>query len=246
MSRALRLAVAACAVASLAVTLGGSLAPASGQDLPRERWRAANEAYRSGDPQGAARAYRALLATASDPLLEADLAAALWRSGNRGEAVLHYLRAVRLDPRNGVLRDDLADLRVELGDPPSTDGPPAPLDRVRPDEFLLALLALGAVAAFVGWRSRTEPGWRAAFGALLAAVLLIAAATVVAARSRAEPRGVVLAGARVAGRPGGVTIGSLPEGAVVRVLGRTADGWRVRGAGAPPGWVASDAIAPLD
>ena len=57
---------------------------------------------------------------------------------------------------------------------------------------------------------------------------------------------IAAADAELAAAPGGEGIAQLPEGALVRVLEREPEGWRVRAAGLPAGWVAPDRIVPLD
>lgn len=59
-------------------------------------------------------------------------------------------------------------------------------------------------------------------------------------------RGIAITGAELSAAPGGEVIAALPEGALVRVLEREEDGWRVRAARLPAGWVAPGLIVPLD
>jgi hypothetical protein len=78
----------------------------------------------------------------------------------------------------------------------------------------------------------------------LVALLALAAGLHALALERPE-RAVAAAGAQLRAAPGGEPLASLPEGAVVQILERTAEGWRVRARGLPAGWVAPDRIVPL-
>jgi tetratricopeptide (TPR) repeat protein len=235
------LALGLGATASVARPVQDSLA--SG---PSASWRDANRAYRGGDPAAAARTYEALARRFADPHLEANLAAALWRQGRRGEALARYQSALALAPRNGAIRRDALRLWNDLGQPPRDGQPARALATVRLDEILLALLAASwlAVAAMAVTRSRRRSlaVTRAAVG--LVALLALAAGLHALALERPE-RAVAAAGAQLRAAPGGEPLASLPEGAVVQILERTAEGWRVRARGLPAGWVAPDRIVPL-
>ncbi|MDX1661316.1 MAG: BatD family protein [Gemmatimonadota bacterium] len=213
---------------------------------PRERWEAANQAYREGDFDTALALYDQLGEVTPDPRLEADRAAALWRSGREGLAVAAYLRSIDLAPRAWRVRADLADLRADLGDPPGHD-PSGPrfLEYVRLDEWLAGLLFLswGAfAAALIGPRSRAgEAGARV----LVAGFVILAGLAGVDAAASTETLGVVRAEATIRARPAGPTIATAPEGAVATLLERSDRGWRVRVGELPAGWVATDRIVPL-
>jgi len=217
-------------------------------DDPVSAWREANRAYRAGDFRAATAGYRALLRDHADPRLEADLAAALWRSGERGEAVGRYRRAMDLDPRNEVVRRDLARLERELGDPP--DATPAGADllgRIRREEILLALLLVNAVTAGLA----TRHGLRRGRTTLLAGSIVVTAGVAAAAVLYGPvvglgDRGVATAEVEIAARPDGPVIGRLPEGSVIEVLERRPGTWRIRVPGRPAGWVAAERIFRLD
>ncbi|HEY7472193.1 MAG TPA: BatD family protein [Gemmatimonadota bacterium] len=217
---------------------------------PAAVWAAANEAYRAGDLDGALRGYEAVAARHDDPRLDADRAAALWRLGRRGEALARYADALALAPRNGAIREDAERLWIELGRP-ARSGPVArALGLVRLDELLAGLLAaswltVGAIALARARGSGRMVTGASATAAALAAALGLAAALHAWTIERADGA-IALAGAELLAAPGGEVIAALPEGALVRVLGREADGWRVRAADLPAGWVAPDRIVPLD
>ncbi|HUP00357.1 MAG TPA: BatD family protein [Gemmatimonadota bacterium] len=243
---------------ALASTALASTGPAAGETDPPavDRWKAANQAYRSGAFGPAAEAYRSLLRSTPDPRLEADLAAALWRFGERGEAVLHYHHALRLAPRSGVIRGDLARLRTELGNPPRAgSGLQLALDRFRLDEILAALLTANTLAfGLVVAAARRRRGRGLALGGVTLVVALAALAAVAAHTRSATLLGVALRPAVMTAEPangsdvhgGPPALGSLAEGSVIEILDRSSTGWRIRAPGAPAGWVASDRIVPLD
>jgi tetratricopeptide (TPR) repeat protein len=240
---------------ALALALAAS---ALAQDAPREgdarastpaesAWTEANRAYRAGDMAAAAAAYEALAARHSDARIEANLAAALWRLGRRGEALAHYREALALAPRDPAIRADERRLWNELQRPPRPGQPARALAAVRLDEILIALLvaswaaALGIALAGRDRRARPVAGFALATAALLAMFAALHAIAIEGPRG-----GIATAGAELHAAPGGERIAALPEGALVRVLERSPDGWRVRASGLPAGWVAPDRIVPLD
>lgn len=208
-------------------------------------WAGANDAYRSGEFLVAAEAYQRLLEERSDARVEANLAASLWRAGARGRAVGHYRRALLIDPRNGEARRDLDGLRKELGYP--EDGSHIlgrALDRIRLDELLVALLAIGSVtfAAAVALRGRRRTLLMAGVPAIsaIAVVALIHGATV-----GRQGQVVIVESAVIAAEPGGAAIASIPEGTVVDALEIVDQAVRIRGDEQPAGWVAKDRTMPL-
>jgi hypothetical protein len=210
-------------------------------------WRTSNEAYGRGDMVAAANGFEALARSHHDPLLEANLAAALWRQGRRGEALARYRAALALAPREPAIRRDEQRLWNELGRPPRVEQPGRALAAVRLDELLLLLLAASWLAAGTAALARARARARPAAAAAAAIVVALAAAAALHAMTVEWPvRAIAAAGAELRAAPGGEAIGSLPEGAVVRVLERAPEGWRVRATGLPAGWVAPDRIAPLD
>jgi tetratricopeptide (TPR) repeat protein len=221
-------------------------------DAAREAWGAANAAYRAGDFRRAAMAYDALLAEWSDPLLEADLAAALWREGRGGEALAHYLRALDLAPRARTVRSDLDRLRRSLGDPPDARPPWArALARAALDELVLLLLVVNTAAFALFLFGRARPGLRPFAVAGFLAIVALAGVTALHAWT-IDPTSWVVAGGDAEVRavaeppPGTPPIATLREGSVLRVLERGRAAWRVQPSGLPAGWVARDRIVPVD
>lgn len=244
-------------VLALAAVAAAGQRPAFGVEAPpvaqeaarsaRAQWSEGNEAYRAGDMAGAVAAYASLAARHEDPLIAANLAAALWRAGQRGEALARYREALALAPRDPAIRADERRLWNELGRPPDLGAPLRALAAVRLDEILVALLAAswaGALAIAVARRDRRA---RPPAATLLAAVLLLAVLSALhAVAIEAPDRGIAAGGAELHAAPDGERIAALPEGALVRVLERAPGGWRVRAGGLPAGWVAPDRIVPLD
>jgi len=243
--------------ALLALLLGASAARAQDGALQVDQasvsaeaeaaWSQANRAYRAGDMAAAAGVYEKLAERYADARIEANLAAALWRQGRRGEALARYREALVLAPRDPVIRADERRLWNELGRPPELGAPARALGVVRLDEILVGLLVASWAAALGFALARRDPRARPVAGAALAiAALLAVSAGLHAVAIEGPRRGIATAGAELHAAPDGERIAALPEGALVRVLERTPDGWRVRTSGLPAGWVAPDRIVPLD
>jgi tetratricopeptide (TPR) repeat protein len=210
-------------------------------------WSDANRAYRAGDMAAAAAVYEALAARHADPRIEANLAAARWRQGRRGEALACYREALALTPRDPTIRADELRLWNELQRPPRLGPTSRALSAVRLDEILIALLVASWVAAVGTALAGRDRRARPVAAVALATVALLAMTAALHAIAVDGPRrGIATAGAEVHATPGGERIAALPEGALVRVLERAPDGWRVRASGLPAGWVAPDRIVPLD
>jgi hypothetical protein len=218
----------------------------------RGAWQAANDAYRTGDFASAARLYALILETWADPRLEANHAAALWRSGRPGAASAHYLHALALDPHATEVRSDAARLRAVLGDPPDARGAVArAVGRMTLGELLVVMLMLDALAFAVFLLARRRSRLRPVFAALVALLVFAAAVTAVHAWTFGRPVLAVTAdrtaiqGAPVEPGDDVPPIAWLQAGSVVRVLERGETNWRVRAPGTPAGWVARDRIVPL-
>lgn len=223
-----------------AVSAGAQEGPP--EEGPRATWELANVAYRAGDFEGAAGTYRDLAARYPDPHLEADLAAALWQAGRRGEAILHYRRALALAPREAGVRSDLERLRAGLGLPEERAWEGL-LDRARLDELLWILLGTSALGFVVFAAGR---GARKVAVPVLAVIVLVGTVTAARAWREGHDHAVAIRPAVIAATPGGAGIATVPEGATVRVLGRGPEGWRVRPSRGPAGWVRSDHVEPID
>ncbi|MGH7589416.1 MAG: hypothetical protein ACRELU_12575, partial [Gemmatimonadota bacterium] len=212
------------------------------EDGSRAAWELANVAYRAGDFEGAAAVYEGLAARHSDPHLEADQAAALWRAGRRGEAVLHYRRALALAPRDETVRSDLDRLRTELGIPEERAWRGL-LERARLDELLWIFLGTSAAGFVVFAAGR---GVRKVAVPVLVAIALVGTVTAVRAWREGQDDAVAIRHAEIAAAPGGARIAPLPEGTTVLVLERSSGSWRVRPPRGPAGWVPADHLEPID
>ena len=227
------------------LTLAAGMREARGQDAGTA-WSEANRAYQAGEMTVAVRGFEALSARFDDARIEANLAAALWREGRRGEALARYRAALLLAPRSGAVRRDAARLWTELGAPPREGALGRALGFARLDELLLALVVANgiALAAVIAVRRGRAPTLVAAIPC--GGVLLLAAAAALHAWAIERPDvAVAKAAAEIQAAPGGAEVASLPEGALVHVLERGEVSWRVKAAGLPAGWVAPDRIVPL-
>lgn len=215
---------------------------------PMMRWQEANRAYRAGAFDDAVETYRQLLQVYADPSLEANMAAALWRRGARGEALFHYQRALDLSPRDRAIRRDAERLRAELGDPPG-DGSQltAVLGWVRLDELLTLLLAAStlSVGLFVLARRHRRAGRMAVVAVAVAIAIGILAAGHGLLLTRSN-RAMALETLTLAAEPGGASIASVAEGSVVKLLESNAQSARIQAPGLPAGWVAVDRLGRLD
>lgn len=208
---------------------------------PEEVWERANAAYRAGEFERAIPLYRELAERHADPLVEADLAAALWRADRRGEAVVHYRRALAIEPRNAALRADLERLRAELGlDRPS--GWTALLERARLDELLWILLTASTIG-FVAFAA--SGGRRGVALPVLVGTALVAAAVAVRGWNASRPVGIALHPVPVTATPGGPAIVDLREGIEVRILERGEEAWRIGTPDGPAGWIPAGSVAPI-
>ncbi len=214
---------------------------------PSIRWEDANQAYRAGDFDRAAETYRELVRAHPDPNLEANMAAALWRSGDRGEALLHYRRALELAPRDRAIRREAERLRAELGDP--ADGGSrltTILGWVRLDELLALLLVASTVS--VGLialaRRRRWAGRPAIVTLALAITISIAAAGHGVVLGRAD-QAMALETLGLSAEPDGPPIAIVAEGSVVTLLESDADRARIKAQDLPAGWVAVDRLGQL-
>jgi tetratricopeptide (TPR) repeat protein len=90
------------------VTLSLLLALAS---APIDSYNQGNKLYAQKDYAGATAAYEQALKAGPNARAHYNLANALFKSGNIGQAIVHYRRAHYLDPRDGDVRTNLAFVR---------------------------------------------------------------------------------------------------------------------------------------
>ncbi|MBK9516362.1 MAG: hypothetical protein IPO09_03215 [Anaeromyxobacter sp.] len=216
------------------------------------RQEAAGALYLSGDFDGAARAYRALLDEGWEgPALHLNLGNALARAGARGQAMASWQRALRLDPSDADARANLELASAQNVDRLVGDSSPPLLDRLvarTGDGLAVGLFGAAWVAlwALLWLRGRATPRSRRPLGAaaLLAALLAVAGGALVAAKAadRRTPSAVVVAPvAPVREGPERALKAAfeLHEGTSVRVLEARGELARVRLDNGLTGWVAS-------
>src|SRR5438132_1038716 len=227
--------------------------PAGGQ-----LFAAANAAYLSGDVARATAAYEALVSEGvASTELETNLGAAYLRQGKRGLAVLHFERALYLQPGDDDASADLVEVRRGNVDRLEGDADEAGAETVArlltplPGTAAAAILAVLWPAAWVlfGLRLlRGGPRWAAVAaagcfgGALLFALLTWGAA---AGRDMAMRRGVVVAQA-VPAREGpaekSLSRFEVQEGTTVSVDDEEAGFRRVKLANGLTGWVPAGTV----
>ncbi len=245
---------------------------ARGATTLEERFHAGNEAYHRGDLAEAIEQYRAIARYGvEDPALEYNLANALLRSGKVGEAILHYERALRLEPRARDVRHNLRVAKARLPEGAVLQlvrkgiqvGEGSEADWVgffralTMDEtgWLLLLLDLVGFGLLVAWLrqergtpGRTITGWTAAV--VLSGLGLVGAYLVGQLYTHHHVRmGVVVAAAQVREGPSESShvLFKAPEGLEVRLEDGAVPGWRaIRVNSELKGFVPASKVAPVD
>lgn len=218
----------------------------------------ANAAYLVGDLPRAIASYEALVAQGVvSPSLETNLGAAYLRQGKRGQAALHFERALFLDPGDDDARADLLEVRrgnVDKLEGESDDASGETLARV------LAPLPGGTAAALLlsfwcaAWTLlalrllRPEVPWLSTAAGIAFALALLAAGTTWGAatgRRMALQRAVVVAQAAPA-REGpaekSISHFEVHEGTTVRVEDQEGNYRRVKLANGLTGWIPASAV----
>jgi tetratricopeptide (TPR) repeat protein len=98
-------------IAAILLLCGAASCLPARASTPRELFQAGNSAYERGEFQQAADAYGIL-----DPRVLYNLANAEFKMGRLGSAILHYERALRLDPSDVDIRDNLEFARGQIRD----------------------------------------------------------------------------------------------------------------------------------
>ena len=213
----------------------------------------ANAAYLSGDVSRAVAAYEALVSEGlASTQLETNLGAAYLRQGKRGLAVLHFERALFLEPGDDDARVDLVEVRrgnVDRLEGDSDEGGSQTVARLLAPlpgpEGAFALVVLWAAAwVLLGIRLLVRaPAWTGlvaaiCFGGALLSALVVGGA--VAGRDLAMRRAVVVAQA-VPAREGpaerSVSRFEIHEGTTVGIEDEEAGFRRVKLANGLTGWV---------
>jgi hypothetical protein len=233
----------------------GAEAPGSSQ---AQLFADANAAYLSGDISRATSAYEALIAEGvASPTLETNLGAAYLRQGKRGEAALHFERALFLDPSDDDARADLTELRrgnVDKLEGEAEEGGSETLARVLAPlpggpASVVFLIAWCAGWAFLGLRvfqpQRRGPGTWAAAAFSVAGLCALITWGAAHGRKLALQRAVVVAQsapAREGPQEKSATHFEVHEGTTVRVEDEEGPFRRVKLANGLTGWVSSVAV----
>ncbi len=220
---------------------------------PAEQFDAARKAYDDGDLTRAIALYENLLNQEYRPAeVYFNLGNACFRTGNNGKAILHFKRALLLDPRNHDIKANLrfavenAGALVPRGNLLFTFTQQATLN-----EWLILVLIFWWLTA-AAWilrlalPSRSEAANRLilCFGLLLLITLASALQNI---RLRAHPEAVVTAkgqSALSAPLAGATTLFHLPEGSIVRVTERSGE-WLHITAGDQSGWIRQGVCEPV-
>ena len=213
----------------------------------------ARTAYEEGNYAAAVEHYEAALAQGADhPLVHYNLGNAHFRAGDLGEAIVSYVRAQRLAPRDERIASNLRVARAQIRDRELGGEVPAVL---APAAWLYGLLSLDewwtlfavafaavAIAAIVGhWRPALRPvGRRAMIAAGTVAVLALLMGGIRYRNEVATARAIVVAQeVQVRSGPGddyGLAF-RVHEGLQVTVDERRERWWRIDLGGELVGWV---------
>jgi tetratricopeptide (TPR) repeat protein len=146
---------ASVAIASFLALGASALTSPATASTPRELFQSGNSAYEQGKFQEAADAYEKIIAYGVvDPRVLYNLANAEFKLGRLGAAILHYERALRLDPSDRDVRDNLEFARGLIRDRVPESEIPYPvkavkvaLDAVPADLLMIVFLCLYYVTA---------------------------------------------------------------------------------------------------
>jgi len=228
-------------------------------ESPEEIFARGNAAYERGRYEEAAEAYRTVLDYGfRDARVEYNLGNAAFKLGRLGESVLHYERALRLDPTDEDALGNLAFARTRCADRVEMPETAAPLrivrsiqNRVGPDRQAVTLLAVvWLLAALLAWCGGRPGGWNATAGWLLSALLflgVIVTASWYATSVRLERTrlAVVLQGAvDVLAGPdqNNASIFTVHEGLTLEVVSERQEWFQVSLPNGLNGWVPRDAL----
>ena len=208
-------------------------------------------AYDAGDFVKARDQFLAAENTAVSPALEYNLGNAFFQNSDYGQAVLHYLRSLSLDPRNPDARQNLAmawqAASVAVPEPTRLDQLAANLSR---NGWTLALTICGWVALYLLFLPKLYR-WRGAAPWLLCATFFIGAVVAAAALygvSLHANDGVVLhadTSLKISPSANSKPTGLLQPGETAEILQRHGNYFDVRTADGRAGWVEDSNYAPV-
>jgi tetratricopeptide (TPR) repeat protein len=229
-------------------------------ESPEEAFARGNAAYQRGDFDQAAQAYRAVLDDdVRDARVEYNLGNAEFKRGRLGLAILHYLRAHRLDPTDEDIRANLdyaSSLTVDRVPEDQVAGVIRWLrgvqNRIGPDrQAWLAVVLVWAVAALVAWGLARPGRWNPVYGwstaALVLALAIVAASwSVTHERLAGRPLAVVLQpSVEVLAGPAvnNATLFTVHEGLTVEVRGEAGSDWiQVSLPNGLTGWMPAESV----
>lgn len=232
-------------------------APAAGQPAEvRRAFEEGNRQYAAGDYKAALREYETVLASSwTSGALHYNVAGAHYRLGNLGAAVQHYEKARRLLPDRKRLQHNLSVVRGQAQTPPPARRPVLARARASVRSWVspLMLFAAGAVLflASLAWWARSSSDAEARFrprgtvAALMGGALGLAALGLALSVPVDDGRTVALRGpltVRSAPAPEADSTAALPEGTVLRLIGREGDWAKVRSSRGTSGWAPADAL----
>ena len=158
-----------------------ALVPAARAESLEQIFDRGNTAYEHGRYDEAAEAYRSILRyKVRDPVVEYNLANSEFKLHNLGPAMLHYERALRMDPTDEDIRGNLAYARTFCRDrvePPEQAAVVrwvrALQNRLGPDrQAWIALCWVWAAGALIAWRLSRPGGWSGRYGWILTGLVL--------------------------------------------------------------------------
>lgn len=246
----------------LALLLLLGAAPAVAQDAlsPQARFHEGAAAYRDGDYERAAQAWREVLAAGEvDGHVLYDLGNASWRLGELGDSILAWRQAQVLLPRDPDIRANLRHAREQARDAlePSSHVPTIFFWQhslaLSESATLGALLFGGALAALAGLRWRRRRGKQRELASLRPAVLvsaivglLLLLSTALTAQALVSSPAAVVLIPEIVGRSAvgadGVELFVLHEGAELRALELDADHVLLALPDGRKGWVPQAAV----
>lgn len=241
----------------LGLLLGALSATSAGAADPQEAYHEGNVLYQNGDFAGAVAAYEEVLAGGvTAPELEYNLANAYLKENQVGKAILHYRRALRLDPTSESARANIDYARSLTQDVKPEDSRNARwtwIRRFRLGPQTAAALLFLAFTGFCtmaglriwGWKRKA---WTGVLQGTLGGLALLLAAALVFEWTEMEghAEGVILASeVEVHAGPADTYTVSfrLHEGTEAELL-RESEGWvEIRVSDRLQGWVRKDTLA---
>lgn len=210
-------------------------------------WSRGVGAYTTGQFPSARAAFSEVVAGEPDDVAAwRNLGLSAWRAADTATTLWAWQRALRLDPRDAVVRAQLEQLPA-LQVPEDAAVPPVGAEPVRHAAIAVAGLAL--IAALVSRRTGATRGWRRlAIGAAVASAATVGAAEWLARRIDRPGVAVALRDASSRREPAMTAdpVAAITAGDILPVLD-TRPGWvRIRVDATHDGWLPASYIGPLD